>query len=108
MSLVELLVLSLAGWRITSLVSREDGPWYILGKIRGFLGVRYDEYSQPYGLNVISRGLVCMWCSSVWVGVGLTVLYLIAPDIVIFFCLPFALSSVVIAIEKVVLQHGES
>ena len=66
-SLLEFILLVLATWRITSLVSLEDGPWDILAKFRYIVGVRYDEYSQPTIFkNTFAKGIVCVWCVSVW------------------------------------------
>lgn len=65
--MIDLVLLSLASWRLTSLIVQEDGPFDIFIKIRLWLGVAYDQNSQPYGKNVIARGILCMWCASVWV-----------------------------------------
>jgi len=56
MSLVEVLVGILAVWRVTHLVSREDGPWGVVAHLReaagdGFWGTWMD----------------CFLCLSVWV-----------------------------------------
>lgn len=66
-NLLEFALLVLAFWRLTSLVSQEDGPWDMFAKFRNFVGVRYDEYSQPTIFkNTIAKGIVCIWCASVW------------------------------------------
>lgn len=74
------------------------GPFEILSKLRHLLGVKYDERSVPYGTNIISKGLVCPRCNSVWIGVIITVLYLLLGNITVWLCLPFALSGVVVLI----------
>jgi hypothetical protein len=61
------LMLTLAVWRVTSLLHREDGPWYIFAQLRKFIGVYYDEFSRLQGRNVVARALTCFWCSSVYV-----------------------------------------
>lgn len=48
------IILSLATWRITSLLTEEDGPADIFIKLRAVL--------KPIGV------LECFWCASVWVG----------------------------------------
>ena len=64
---LEFALIVLAFWRLTSLVSLEDGPWDIFAKFRYFVGVRYDEYNQPTLFkNTIAKGIVCVWCASVW------------------------------------------
>ena len=62
------VVLALAVWRLSSLLAREEGPFCIFDKIRLRLGVRYDQNSEAYGTNNISKGLICVWCNSIWVG----------------------------------------
>jgi len=64
------LLLILATWRLTSLLSNvnEAGPYGVLNKLRYWLGVRWDEKSEPYGKTEIAKGLLCFWCCSVWVG----------------------------------------
>jgi hypothetical protein len=48
------LFLALATWRITSLLTEEDGPADIFITLRAVL--------KPIGV------LECFWCASVWVG----------------------------------------
>jgi hypothetical protein len=99
---VDFLILGLAVWRLTSLLVEEQGPWYIFERLRYWLGVRYDEHSERYGMNVIAEGLTCIWCASVWVAGFWAVLFLIFPTWVIPISLPFALSSTAILIERLV------
>lgn len=66
-TLTDLLVLSMATWRMTSLLVNEDGPKDVFGKFRSFVGVRYNEFSVPYGTNWIAEMLLCTWCASMWV-----------------------------------------
>lgn len=66
--LLKFILLAFASWRLTSLVSMEDGPWDMFAKFRNFIGVRYDEYSQPTVFkNTFAKGIVCVWCASMWV-----------------------------------------
>ena len=98
----ELLILGLATWRITSLLVTEDGPYDIFGRLRAFLGVRYDEYNSPYGTNVIAQGLLCMWCASVWVGLGFTFIYLANCKVALGLAFPFALSAAAVLVDMLV------
>jgi hypothetical protein len=61
------LLLTLAVWRITSLLHREDGPWEMFAKFRSFMGVYYDELSVLRGRNVLAEALNCFWCTSIYV-----------------------------------------
>ena len=63
--MVTLLILTLATWRIASLLAIEDGPDQIFARLRHWAGVRYDQHNQPYGENELAKGLLCLWCNSV-------------------------------------------
>ena len=97
---MELILIALATWRVSSLLVFEEGPFLILVKMRSLAGVYYDEYSEPQGKNVIARALLCVWCISFWVALGFTVLYFYG--VAFWVALPFALSAVAIIIERIV------
>jgi len=66
--MLSFLIASLAVWRMTVLLVREDGPGDLFTKIRNVAGIKYDELSRPYPTNMLSGMLSCVWCCSVWVG----------------------------------------
>ena len=74
-SWIHVVVLALATWRLASLLAHEDGPLEMFGYLRSRLGVRYDKHSIPYGGNWLAKGVICVWCCSVWFGVFLAGLY---------------------------------
>lgn len=83
MTLLTLLILILATWRISSLLTNEDGPYKILVRLRK-----------------LTKAFDCLWCMSIWVGLLITGLYWYKPGLVTLLCLPFALSAGGIAWEK--------
>ena len=93
--------LSLAAWRLASLVTNEDGPWQIFERLRR----RAEHWCTNYrfcrelGLYELFS---CEWCNSIWIGAGLTVLYLWLGEAVLYVALPLALSTVAIVIKYVV------
>jgi len=99
---VDLVILMLATWRMTSLVVKEDGPWNILARLRRLIGVRFDAQSAPYGLNIIAEGLTCMWCTSVWVGAAFSLGYLTFPAPTLLVGFPLALSAAALILQRVV------
>ena len=99
---MELFILGMATWRLTSMIVDEDGPLYIFERFRYWIGIRRTEDGLKFGTNVIAEGLSCVWCTSVWVALGLTLLYLFWPDITVVVSVPLALSAVAIIIQKVV------
>lgn len=92
--LVTLIVLLLSSYRLSILLADVDegGPWGMLTKMRGRAGVRFDDYSQPYGTTMLSNMLLCTYCNSVWIGLVLTLLYLFFGSLAIWLALPLALS----------------
>ncbi len=74
------------------------GPFSVLGKLRHLVGVRFDEHSQPYGLNMVAEGSLCVYCNSLWIGIFMVILYSMGAPLWVF--LPFALSAVAIVMSR--------
>ncbi len=109
MTLTTFIYLSLAAWRMASLIANEDGPWLIFKRFRQ----RAEQWCMKYRfcreLNLYEL-LACEWCNSVWIGVLLTALYLWLDGTILYLALPFALSTVVIVIKYLVeiLQNAQT
>lgn len=99
MIVLDIILLGLATWRVTSLLVWEDGPFEVFARLRYRLGVRYDEHSVAYGTNWFAKGVICPACASVWFGILWGVAYLLWHPAV-FFALPLALSAMSIALER--------
>jgi hypothetical protein len=107
MSLTVFFYLSLAAWRLASLVANEDGPWFIFKRFRE----RAEQWCKRYrfcrelGLYDL---IACEWCNSIWIGAILTLLYLLIGETILYLALPLALSTVAIIIKYLVefLQTG--
>lgn len=62
------LINILATWRLSSLVSREDGAYLIFQRFRNILGsVELKPNSRPIYSNQAIAAVSCMWCISVWI-----------------------------------------
>jgi hypothetical protein len=86
---------------LASLVANEDGPWLMFQRLRQRAKhwcKRYRFYSELGLYELIS----CEWCNSIWIGAGLTVLYLWLGDTILYIALPLALSTVAIILKYVV------
>ncbi len=81
MTLNVFFYLALAAWRLASLVANEEGPWQMFKRFRQ----RAEQ-----------------WCNSIWIGVGLTALYLWLREAILYLALPLALSTVAIIIKYIV------
>lgn len=97
-----LLILSLAVWRLTSLLVREDGPWNVLARFRTAIGVHYDEYSKPYGTNMLASALTCTWCASVWISAFAALFCETSQTFVGYVLTALALSALSILIDEAV------
>jgi hypothetical protein len=101
MSLNVFFYVALAAWRLASLIANEDGPWLMFKRLRQ----RAEQWCQNYrfcrelGLYEL---VTCEWCNSIWIGAGLTALYLWIGEAILYLALPLALSTVVIIIKYVV------
>lgn len=82
--LITILLISVANWRISNMIQREDGPFDIFVRLREFVGLTkvedlplneqllYPEDEFIHDGNFFAKLLECIWCLSVWVGFGLS------------------------------------
>lgn len=99
---------SLAAWRLASLIANEDGPWMMFKRFRQRAEQWCNNYKFCRELGLYEL-VTCEWCNSIWIGVILTALYLWIGDTILYIALPLALSTVAIIIKYVVqvLQMAE-
>lgn len=96
------LILTLATWRISSLLVNEDGPWDMFTRLRVFAGVRYDgETFQQTASNVVAGAFMCIWCMSIWIGLILLIAWSLWPQPTLWIATLLALSAGAILIDKV-------
>lgn len=100
--MTDLLILSLAVYRITMLLVSEFGPYDVLERFRRWVGVHYDENLQRTGSNEIAKALTCVWCTSVWLGLAVGVVYGLWPQITIMVAFPFAIMGGVLIVYRIV------
>lgn len=98
--MLELVILGLATWRISSLLVNEDGPWDVLARLRDTLGVSYNEFSEPVGSNVVAELLTCVWCISPWIAGLVYGSWLLTPATTLAISTILALSAIAIIVEK--------
>lgn len=104
-AVVDVLILSLAVWRISSLVSSEQGPWAMFEKYRQWMGVYYapDGTLIPPN-NQLGKLIACPWCNSVWFSIIAVVLYVLFSTLIVWIALPLAMSAVAIIINTIVAE----
>ena len=101
MSLTIFFYLGLAAWRLASLIANEDGPWMIFKRLRQRAEQWCNRYKFCRELGLYEL-VTCEWCNSIWIGVGLTLLYLWIGETILYLSLPLALSTVAIIIKYIV------
>lgn len=104
MTILDLLLLGLATWRMAALLVKEEGPWHIFHRIREGVGIKH---AQDGSFGIISDTwlagvLSCVWCTSIYIGTFWTILYLLFPEITIYLTIPFALSALAILIDSII------
>ena len=92
------LILALATWRLSNLLVNEDGPGNMFARLRNLAGVQDGTDTQP---NAIAGVFACIWCMSVWVGALFGMGWLAWGNAAMWVALPLALSTVTIAMDKV-------
>jgi len=101
MTLSTFFYLALAAWRLASIVANEDGPWFIFKRLRQRAEQWCNNYRFCRELGLYEL-VACEWCNSIWIGVGLTALYLWIGETILYLALPLALSTVAIIIKYIV------
>jgi hypothetical protein len=101
MSLNIFFYVSLAAWRLASLIANEDGPWLMFRRFRQRAEQWCNKYRFCRELGLYEL-VTCEWCSSIWIGAVLTALYLWIGETILYLALPLALSTVAIIIKYVV------
>ena len=98
MEILQFAVLVLAAWRIALLLSMEKGPWDLCEKLRIKLGVDYS-HGAPVATGFVSQQILCVWCSSLWIGLLFAVLGAFCLSGLFWACVPFAVSAAVILLQ---------
>ena len=101
MNIFTFVILSLATWRVSKLLTGEAGPFNVFLKIRKASGIVHLDYT-PYQIpdTFFAQLLSCVWCTSVWVGTLWFVAWYLAPKETELIAIPLALSAVAILFES--------
>ena len=107
--ILHILIASFAVWRLSSLLSREVGPFRIIERTRMFVLMRTDPKKIAEG--TLYDGMTCIMCNSMWFSFAISIF--ISDDIFYYFLNSLAISGISIIIEEIFQylrseQDGES
>lgn len=103
MNPVDVVIMALALWRVSSLLVNERGPFDAFLRLRSWAGIAHDDGGEPVSFDAHSylAGLLfCVWCTSMVAALALAVLYMAYPAGAVWVSLPFALSALAIAFNR--------
>lgn len=98
----DFVILALATWRISHMVTQEDGPFDIFIKGRERIGrIEHDNDGIVVMIpeTFFGKLLSCVWCLSVWAGTFFFVAYYLFPASILV-SYPFAISAAAIWVER--------
>jgi hypothetical protein len=98
----EFLLFALATWRVAYMLVGEDGPWLIFRRLRESTGITHDQDGAVLIVpeRTLPMLLSCVWCTSVWVSAGWTILWLLLPTPAVLLATWLALSTLAIGVSR--------
>ena len=76
-NITEAVIFFLAVWRMSKLVTEEEGPGMIFSRLRELSGAEYQGLPEQWDvLTWYAKLLQCPYCLSVWVALFLSLLYI--------------------------------
>jgi len=103
MTTTDVLIYGLATWRISSILVNEAGPWDVFVRLRALAGIGHDKNRQAVIIpdGFFASILSCIWCCSVWVGLGWMALDRLLP-FSIWLAAALAFSTVAVIVQRFV------
>jgi len=96
----EILVFFLSVWRISKIITEEEGPGMIFTQLREISGAEYDGVPGQWNdLAWHGKLAQCPYCLSVWVSLFLYLIYLINKNLFWGISMPFSGSAITVLIE---------
>ena len=87
----EIVVFLLSVWRLSKMLTEEEGPGMIFTQARQVLGAEFDGMPEQWDtLTWYGKLAQCPYCISVWVSLGMYLLYLANKNL--FWAVAMALS----------------
>jgi hypothetical protein len=101
-----LIIFGLATWRVSSLLVNEGGPFGIFLKLRRLAGIVHDNEGKPLMVpnGFFAELLSCVFCSSIWVGTGWLIFWLLFPYAATILATAFSFSTIAILLDRYISQ----
>jgi hypothetical protein len=80
--MIRFIRLSLATWRLASLLVNEAGLFSVFARLRQAVGVRTDSTGRKYAENELGELFTCIWCMSIWTAGIVLICERVAPRLV--------------------------
>ena len=95
---IDLAIMALATWRVSSLITSEDGPWDAFKCLRTKLGITHHDDGTIASIpeKTTAKLFGCLWCISVWMAGIIYVIWLFVPILAWI----LAISTVAIIIDR--------
>jgi len=79
----DFLLMALATWRLMTLLMYEEGPWQLLTRLRGRLGILHDD-DGPMAWPTSMPGAIfrCSSCMGLWMAPVVLALWWTAPVVI--------------------------
>lgn len=96
--LAQAILIGLASWRVTALLSYERGPLGVFLWFRKFLSIHHNDQDEPVAWpnNIVTEALSCPWCLGLWAAAAMYGIWQLEPVVV----MVIAASTVLVAVEK--------
>lgn len=83
MQLTDIVVIGLAAWRMTIMLSYESGPARIFTRMREGLGFEHDDEGHPttWPDGGVAEAVACPWCLGLWISAACWLIYEFCGDV---------------------------
>lgn len=102
------VILALAVYRLTFLLTSEEGPFDVFLLLREYVGIVDHPVipNQQTATTFLGKVLMCGYCTSIWVSFGVALLFFLLGDVSLWMLLPFALSGFIVLLDNTKLSNG--
>lgn len=81
MDWLDLVIMCFATWRMSSLITNEEGPFNVFLKLRSLAGITHHDDGTIANIpdKFTAKLISCLWCVSIWMGGIIYLIWLFCP-----------------------------